>query len=64
VAIVSDEIKDSIEPTNLYDIHHASMYLRMLETNYSDPPVFHCPADWKYGKDTTAYETGRISAWV
>ena len=62
--IASDDLEDLIDSPNLYDISHATLYLRMLETNYSDPPIFHCPADWKYGKDTTDSDSARISAWV
>jgi len=62
--IASDDLEGLGDSQNIYDISHASLYLRMLETNYSDPPVFHCPADWKFGKGTTVSESARISAWV
>lgn len=45
-------------------IVHSDLYLRVLETNFSDPPVFHCPGDWYFGKDRNQKIESRICAWV
>ncbi len=46
------------------DSMHCALKLRMITTNYSDPPLFHCAAEWCYGSDRARRDGGRVSAWV
>ncbi|MGD9601777.1 MAG: ABC transporter ATP-binding protein [Gammaproteobacteria bacterium] len=46
------------------DCLHGALKLRMITTNYSDPPVFHCAGEWRYGSAGERRESSRVSAWV
>lgn len=46
------------------DVLHAALYLKVMETNYSDPPFFHCPGIWKANGKSEAGRKSRVSAWV
>jgi lipopolysaccharide transport system ATP-binding protein len=48
----------------LIDVKHACLHLQLVTTNYSDPPLFHCPARWRYGKAPGVVADGRVSGWV
>lgn len=48
----------------LIDVKHACLRLQLVTTNYSDPPLFHCPAQWRYGKAPGVVVDGRVSGWV
>lgn len=42
---------------------HAELHLKLMETNYSDPPYFHVPASWDIKRQKGRIRQ-RISAWV
>lgn len=46
------------------DVLHTPLILRLITTNFSDPPFFHCPGGWRYDDVETEPVDTRISAWV
>lgn len=49
---------------SIIDVSYAGLYLKLMPTNYSDPPLFHCPAEWQYGGVKSNKHSSRINAWV
>ncbi len=47
-----------------FDVLHTHLILRLITTNFSDPPFFHCPGEWRYDGNENEPVDGRISAWV
>jgi len=42
-----------------------ALFLRVLETNFSDPAYVHCPAHWSFhSSGSVGSENSRINAWV
>lgn len=61
VSIILHSGKDAIDV--VADGLHAELYLKLMETNYSDPPYFHVPASWDIKRQKGRIRQ-RISAWV
>lgn len=44
-------------------IKHCPLLIRVLPTNFSDPPFIHCPGEWYYESEPTKPIAARINAW-
>lgn len=54
-----------IEGGGVLGVCHSCCFLKLLETNYSDPPFLHCAGSWRVvGKSGETTIPGRINAWV
>jgi len=54
-----------IEGGGILGGYHSCCYLKLLETNYSDPPFLHCAGSWRVvGESMETSTPGRINAWV
>lgn len=64
ITVVLEGSDDGLTALQCLDCMHCVLKLRMITTNYSDPPLFHCAGKWRYGADGARWDGGRVSAWV